>query len=403
MTCRREAQSVPQQPRKGIAILGSTGSIGGSALKVIARYPERFCVVALAGGNNVERMTEQVLMFRPLLASMARREHAEALRERVGGRVHLEIHYGEEGLKAVATHPEAHLVVSSLVGAVGLLPTLHAVREGKNVALANKETLVMAGRIVKEEARANHVEILPVDSEHSAIFQALRGHRKEDVRSIILTASGGAFLGLSKERLEEVTPKEALEHPNWKMGEKVTVDSASLMNKALEIIEARWLFDIPPGKIKVQIHPQSIIHSMVEYVDGSVIAQMGIPDMQIPIAYALAYPERIKTGLPPLDLLEVGPLTFMEPSRDQFPALELAYEALKIGGSMPAVLNGANEEAVGAFLRGEIRFTRIVDVVEEVMDRHCEGDERDDLGGILEADRKARVAARSIVQGRVTS
>jgi 1-deoxy-D-xylulose-5-phosphate reductoisomerase len=390
-----------QRPRKGIAILGSTGSIGGSSLKVIARYPERFSVVALAGGNNVDRMSEQVLMFRPLLASMAGEEGAAELRKRVGSKVHMEILHGEDGLKAVATHPKAQLVVSSLVGAVGLLPTLYAIREGKDVALANKESLVMAGQIVTGEARENQVQILPVDSEHSAVFQALKGHRREDVRRIILTASGGAFLGVSKELLEEVTPKDALEHPNWKMGEKVTVDSASLMNKALEVIEARWLFDIPPSKIKVQIHPQSIIHSMVEYVDGSLIAQMGIPDMQIPIAYALAYPERIKTGLPPLNLLDLGPLTFMEPSKEQFPALDLAYEALKKGGVMPAVLNGANEEAVKSFLRGEIRFTRIVDIVGEVMKRHTDDDSSGDLESILKADRRARTTVREVIEGGV--
>lgn len=388
-----------QRRRKGIAILGSTGSIGGSTLKVVGRYPERFSVVALAGGNNVDRMTDQVLAFRPLMASMASEEDAATLRERIGGKVHLEVVHGEKGLKEVATHPEAELVICSLVGAVGLLPTLDAIRAGKNVGLANKETLVMGGRIVTEEARARQVQIIPVDSEHSAIFQALRGHRREDVRRIILTASGGAFLGLSRDRLDKVTPKEALEHPNWKMGEKVTVDSASLMNKALEVIEARWLFDIPPRKIKVQIHPQSIIHSMVEYIDGSVIAQMGMPDMQIPIAYALAYPERLKVGLPPLNLLEIGPLTFLEPSKDQFPALDLAYEALKKGGVIPAVLNGANEEAVRAFLRGEIRFTRIVDIVKRVMELHHDCTVEDDLDTILEADRKARATARTVIEG----
>lgn len=386
--------------RKGIAILGSTGSIGQSALKVISRYPERFNVVALAGGENLEKMVEQVIQFRPLVASMAREEMAKALKERVKGKVHLDVLHGEEGLGAVATHSEGQIVVSALVGAAGLTPTLEAIKAGKDVALANKETLVMAGQIVIREAREAGVRILPVDSEHSAIFQALQGHRKEDVRRIILTASGGAFLRLPRERLEDVTPEEALEHPNWKMGQKVTVDSASLMNKALEVIEARWLFDIPPSKIHVQIHPQSIVHSMVEYIDGSVIAQMGIPDMQIPIAYALAFPERIKTGLPPLDLFKVGPLTFMEPERERFPALDLAYEALKHGGPMCAVLNGANEEAVWAFLRGEIRFTGIVNVVRQVMDRWNEKEILgDDLAGILEADRRAREAARSLIKG----
>jgi 1-deoxy-D-xylulose-5-phosphate reductoisomerase len=388
-----------QRQRKGIAILGSTGSIGHNSLRIVERYPERFTVVALAGGENLERMTEQVLRFRPTLASMAREEKALELRERVRRQVHVEILHGAEGLEAVAAHPEAHMVVSALVGAVGLLPTLAAIRAGKDIALANKETLVMAGRLVTEEAAARGVRILPVDSEHSAVFQAMQGHRKEDVRRLILTASGGAFLGLSRERLEEVTPQQALEHPNWKMGQKVTVDSASLMNKALEVIEARWLFDVPPGKIHVHIHPQSIVHSMVEYVDGSVIAQMGVPDMQVPIAYALAYPERIRTGLPPLDLLKAGPLTFLEPEKERFPALGLAYDALRAGGCMPAVLNGANEEAVWAFLRGELRFTRIVDVVRDVLEREHGRTDGDDMEAVLEADQRARSSAREIVRG----
>lgn len=388
-----------QRERKGITILGATGSIGQNTLRVIERYPERFRVVALAAGVNVDQMTEQILRFRPLLASMAHEEGARALKERVKGKVHVEILYGEDGLLSVATHPEAQMVVSSLVGAVGLIPTLEAIKNGKDIALANKETLVMAGRVVTETARACGARILPVDSEHSAIFQALEGHRKEDVRRIILTASGGAFLGLPREHLEQVTPEEALEHPNWKMGKKVTVDSASLMNKALEVIEAKWLFDVPPSKIKVYIHPQSIVHSMVEYIDGSMIAQMGIPDMQVPISYALAYPERIKTGLPSLNLIEAGPLTFMEPQKDQFPALELAYDVLKDGGAMPSVLNGANEEAVWAFLKGEIPFTRIVGIVREVMDQYRGRVQDDDLETVLEADRRARATARSVIQG----
>jgi len=260
-----------QRKRKGIALLGCTGSVGQNTLKVVEKYPERFRIVAMAGGWNVEKMAEQVLQFRPLLVSMADKESMEALRQKVKGKIHLEFSQGTEGLFAVATHPEADMVVSALVGAVGLVPTLAAIRAQKDIALANKEALVMAGRLVTKEARSKGVRILPVDSEHSAIFQALQGHRKEDVKRIILTASGGAFLNLPVERLEDVTPEEALTHPNWRMGQKVTVDSASLMNKALEVIEARWLFDIAPSRIHVQIHPQSIVHSMVEYVDLSLI------------------------------------------------------------------------------------------------------------------------------------
>jgi 1-deoxy-D-xylulose-5-phosphate reductoisomerase len=355
-------------------------------------------VVALAAGRNIDLLAEQVLQFRPLLVSTAHEEGARILRERVRGKIHLKVLHGDEGLRAVATHPEAQMVVSALVGSVGLMPTLEAIRSGKDVALANKETLVMAGRVVTQEARDRGVRILPVDSEHSAVFQALQGFRKEDVRRIILTASGGAFLGLPRESLEYITPKDALAHPTWKMGQKVTVDSASLMNKALEIIEARWLFDLPPSKIHVQIHPQSIVHSMVEYIDGSVMAQLGIPDMQIPIAYALAYPERIKTGLPPLNLVEAGPLTFQEPQRDQFPALDLAYEALRVGGAMPAVLNGANEVAVDAFLQGRIRFTRIVEVVRQVMHIHRDDVREDDLESVLAADRRARQTAEGLIE-----
>jgi 1-deoxy-D-xylulose-5-phosphate reductoisomerase len=389
-----------QRRRKGIAILGSTGSIGRSTLEVIDRHPERFQVVALAGGSNVARLAEQVLQFRPLLVSAATEQGVADLRRAVKGKVHVDVLCGAEGLGAVATYSEAQMVVSSLVGAVGLVPTLAAIKAGKDIALANKEVLVMAGRVVMQQARANGVHILPVDSEHSAVFQSLEGHRKGDVRRIILTASGGAFLELPRERLEQVTPNEALTHPNWKMGKKITVDSASLMNKGLEVIEARWLFDVPPSKIDVLIHPQSIVHSMVEYIDGSVIAQFGVPDMQTPISYALAYPERLKTGLPYLNLCESGPLTFLEPDREQFPALELAYEALRQGGAMPAVLNGANEEAVGAFLRGEIRFTRIVDTVREVMNRFQTGTTGEALEAILQVDKEARKTARSILARR---
>jgi 1-deoxy-D-xylulose-5-phosphate reductoisomerase len=387
-----------ERQRKGIAILGSTGSIGQSTLQVIERYPERFNVLALAGGQNLDKLTAQILQFRPVLASTASEDGAKIVRENVRGKVQVEMLHGDDGLTAVATHPDVQMVVAALVGAVGLLPALEAIKAGKDLALANKETLVMAGQFVMDTAKNRGVRIMPVDSEHSAIFQAIQGHRKEDVRRLILTASGGAFFELPRERLEEVTPAQALMHPTWKMGQKVTVDSASLMNKALEIIEARWLFDIPQSKIQVHIHPQSIVHSMVEFIDGSVIAQMGVPDMQVPISYALAFPERVKTGLPPLNLFNAGPLTFLDPQRDQFPALDLAYEALREGGCMPAVLNGANEESVWAFLKGQIRFTRIVEVVREVMERQRGACAGGDLGTILEADQHARFTARNLIE-----
>ena len=384
--------------KRGISILGSTGSIGNSTLNVIDQHTDRFEVVAMAGGRNVEEMIRQVKKFRPEIVSMSTPEGARVLKEGIGNTNGIEILYGEEGLNRVASAPDAEIVVSSLVGSVGLLPTLTAIREGKDIALANKETLVMAGRLVMEEARKADVSILPVDSEHSAIFQSLEGHRKEDLNRIILTASGGAFLNLPLEKLPYVTPKDALKHPNWDMGAKVTVDSASLMNKALEVIEARWLFNVPPSKIQVRIHPQSIIHSMVEYIDGSVIAQMGIPDMKVPISYALAYPERIHVGLPFLDLVSSGPLTFIEPRSERFPALGLAFDALEAGGCMPAVLNGANEVAVEAFLEGKIRFTQIIDVVKTVMDSRIGEEKGEDLETILHADKLAREHALSAIR-----
>jgi 1-deoxy-D-xylulose-5-phosphate reductoisomerase len=277
---------------------------------------------------------------------------------------------GQEGLKAVAGHPEVEMVVCALSGSVGLIPTLAAVQARKNLALANKEALVMAGELLVRETQERDLRIYPIDSEHSAIFQALAGHRREDVRRIILTASGGPFLQTPLAELAKVTPQQALIHPQWRMGKKVTIDSASLMNKGLEVIEAHWLFNVPPSQIEVRIHPQSVIHSMVEYIDGSIIAQLAIPDMRGPIAYALSYPERLESKLPPLNLLEISPLTFQEVDPERFPALGLAYRALEKGGTMPAVLNGANEVAVEAFLRGRLGFRQMARLIGEIMDHH---------------------------------
>jgi 1-deoxy-D-xylulose-5-phosphate reductoisomerase len=309
----------------------------------------------------------------------------------------VEVLAGSEGYQQVASLAEADMVLSAMVGAAGLIPTLSAIRAGKDVALANKETLVMAGALVMGEVRRHQVRLLPVDSEHNAIFQALEGHRREELKRILLTASGGPFRNMPMEELESVTPAQALAHPNWVMGPKITIDSATLMNKGLEVIEAKWLFDVPVEKIDVHIHPQSIVHSMVEYIDGSVIAQMGIPDMRIPIAYALAYPERLELDLPPLDFFSVKTLTFQEPDLRRFPCLDLAFAACKAGGTMPAVLNASNEVAVQAFLDNRIPFNGIPRMVNQVMQEHAL-DPAAELEALLEADSWARTRTEEAIQ-----
>ncbi|MBI4495325.1 MAG: 1-deoxy-D-xylulose-5-phosphate reductoisomerase [Deltaproteobacteria bacterium] len=354
---------------KNLAILGSTGSIGANALAIAGSYPHRFRVVALAAGRNAEAMAEQVRRFRPELAALEDRAAAERLRGLLRGEP-IRILSGMEGLTAAATHPEAETVVCALGGSVGLQPTWAAVQARKSLAVANKESLVMAGELLLGEARRLGVPVLPVDSEHSAIFQALAGHRREDVRRIILTGSGGPFLNTPREELARVTPQQALRHPQWRMGKKVTVDSATLMNKGLEVIEAHWLFSLPLSRIEVYIHPQSIVHSMVEYIDGSVIAQMAIPDMRGPIAFALSYPERLDLQLPALDLLKIQTLSFSRPDPERFPALDLAYRALNGGGTLPAVLNAANEVAVEAFLQGRLGFPLIPRLIARTMEHH---------------------------------
>jgi len=380
---------------KRIVILGSTGSIGRNALWVAERFPDRLQVVGLGAGKNIDLLAEQVQRFRPRVIAVLTSELAGDLRRRLPPNT--EILAGLSGYQQVAALSESELVLSAMVGAAGLMPTLAALRAGKDVALANKETLVMAGDLVTTEVRRHQVTLLPVDSEHSAIFQALTGHRRQDLRRIVLTASGGPFLHADPEELQRVTPALALAHPNWRMGPKVTIDSATLMNKGLEVIEARWLFDLDVSQIGVAIHPQSIVHSLVEYVDGSVIAQLGIPDMRVPIAYALTYPERLPLDLPPLDLLAVQTLTFLEPDRARFPCLGLAFAALKAGGTMPAALNAANEVAVEAFLAGRIPFLAIGAVVEETLGRH-RSSPAVHVEVILSADRWAREEARRIIE-----
>jgi len=355
---------------KRLAVLGSTGSIGQSTLAVAAEHPEEFALVSLAAGKNVPLLAEQIRQFKPALVSVQDEAAAAQLRELVAPDPAPEILVGRAGALAVATAPGAEMVISAMVGAVGLEPTLAAIRAGLPVGLANKEILVAAGPLVMSLAQERRVPLLPVDSEHSAIFQALHGQRRADVRRLWLTASGGPFRSWEAARLAEVSPAQALKHPNWNMGAKITIDSATMMNKALEVIEASVLFGLPVERIEVYIHPQSIIHSLVEFVDGSVLAQMGVPDMRLPIAYALSYPRRLPLNSPPLDLCRIGRLTFERPDLNRFPGLALGYAAAKNGGTMPAVLNAANEVAVAAFLKGRLKFLDIPRVVEQTMVAH---------------------------------
>jgi 1-deoxy-D-xylulose-5-phosphate reductoisomerase len=379
---------------KKIVILGSTGSIGTQALDVIGRHPDLFEVVGLAAGKNIGLIEEQVRRFRPKCVSVAEESHAEVLREKFS-REGIEVVVGYEGNSAVACMAEADFVVSAIVGAAGLKPTMKAIEAGKVVALANKESLVIAGELMTGAARRQGKSLIPIDSEHSAIFQCLQGNRAQDVHRIVLTASGGPFFQKSQEFLASVTIEQALKHPNWNMGPKITIDSATLMNKGLELIEATWLFDLPADRVAIHVHPQSIVHSFVEYIDGSVIAQLGVPDMRCAISYALAYPERVVSGAGNLDLLKIGNLSFFPPDPEKFPALRLAYEAAKEGRTMPAVLNAANEVAVARFLNSEIGFLEIPAIVEETMSRH-QSRPLTSLEDVLEADAWARKEAGQV-------
>lgn len=375
---------------KKISILGSTGSIGTQTVDVVRRHPEEFQVVALSAGRRLDLLAEQARWLRPGLICVADSEGAAALRELVGSGP--DIIYGPEGLEAAATHPDAGLVVTGVVGILGLKPTLAAIESGKDIALANKETLVAGGELITDAARRRGVKIIPVDSEHSAIFQCLQGARKSEVSRLILTASGGPFRTWTLAEMESVTPEQALRHPRWRMGPKVSIDSATLINKALELIEASWLFDTEIDRIDVLIHPESIVHSLVEFVDGSVLSQLGITDMRIPIQYALSYPNRLETGLPRLDLAAQGRLSFEEPDSERFPSLNYARAAVRIGGTLPAAMNAANEVAVERFLAGDIRFSDIHRIVTRVMDAHTPV-LKPQLEDVLQADRWARRAA----------
>ncbi len=384
---------------KVLSLLGSTGSIGKNVLDVVRSFPDRFCIAGLSAGKNINELAAQIKEFEPDCISVADESSVAPLAALLPEKYHEKIFWGSLGNSRVATLDGAEMVISAVVGAVGLLPTLDAIAAGKDIGLANKETLVMAGRLVMLAVQKSGVALLPIDSEHSAIFQALEAGRKTDVGMIILTASGGPFRTMAREDLPLVTPAQALDHPNWDMGRKISIDSATLMNKGLEVIEARWLFDVAADRIRVVVHPQSIVHSLVEFIDGSVVAQLGIPDMRIPIAYALSYPERIELGLSRLSLSDCGNLSFEKPDYDRFPALRLAFSVLEEGGVKPAVLNAANEIAVAAFLNEEIGFTGITEVVAATLDHFERGDDLD-LDAILAADARAREVARMEIEQR---
>ncbi len=375
---------------KKISLLGATGSIGRSTLDIVERFPERYQIVALGGGLNISELSAQARRFRPQLLAVQNDAGAEELERALKENgLKIPIIVGRPGAVAVATCPEADLVVAAMVGAVGLEPAWAALDAGKNVALANKESMVMAGRLLNKVAAANKVAILPLDSEHSALWQALNGESEAGVEKLILTASGGPFREFSLTQMAAVTPAEALRHPRWDMGPKITIDSATMMNKALEIIEARWLFDMVPEKIEVLVHPQSIVHSLVEYRDGSVLAQLGLPDMRLPIAYALSYPERLRLELPKLNLAEAGRLDFFAADEERFPALALVRRALAAGDSGAIALNAANEIAVDYFRAGKIGFLEIAAMVAEVLDK-VEPREFSTLGEILNFDDEIR-------------
>jgi 1-deoxy-D-xylulose-5-phosphate reductoisomerase len=379
----------------GIAILGSTGSIGRNTLRVVeALGSDRFRVIALGAGRNVSTLADQIARHLPELVSVETENAAHDLRAQLFER-NLDlprIVIGEPGLVEVATHPQAETIVSATVGAVGFVPTLRALEAGKRVALANKETLVMAGELMTRAARSSGAELLPVDSEHNALHQCLRGEKRHEVRRIVLTASGGPFRTKNKSQMRDASVSDALRHPTWNMGDKITIDSATLMNKGLEVIEAHWLFGFEADQIGIVVHPESVVHSMIELVDGSVIAQMGVTDMRHAIQYALTYPERHSCELPPLDLTALATLHFEAPDPDRFPCIGLAYRALREGGTLPAVLNAANEEAVKAFIEEHICLTDIPRVIELVMDQH-KTQPALDLETILDTDREARRTA----------
>ncbi len=384
---------------KVLSILGSTGSIGVNTLKVVANCRNEFRVAALSAGRNIQLLASQIEQFRPEIASTGDEsisaELQSLLRQRGYTMAHTRFVHGVDGHVEASCHPESHMVLSAISGAAGLVPTYRALEKGKNIALANKETMVMAGELMIQTSREKQAEILPVDSEHNAIHQCLRGGRRKEVKRLILTASGGPFRETPIEQLHSVTPEQALNHPTWRMGRKITIDSATLMNKGLEVIEASRLFLFPANEIDVVVHPQSVVHSMVEFKDGSILAQLGPTDMRIPIQYALTYPERWHSPLPSLNICRMPKLEFFEPDPDKFPCLKMAYKALRAGGTAPAVLNAANEVAVEAFLNGAIRFQEIPQIIESVLEMH-RPQPASRLETILKEDEWSREEARAL-------
>ena len=386
----------------GISVLGSTGSIGISTLDVIAQHPERYRAVGLAANTDVAGLFQQCERFQPTVVAMADQASAAELAKRLASiGSSIEVLAGEAGVIAIAELTNAEMVMAAIVGAAGLSPTLAAVRKGKRILLANKESLVVAGDLFMREAKAHKASVLPIDSEHNAVFQCMpqdfeQGLAAKGVKRILLTASGGPFRTWTNDQLQSVTPEQACAHPNWSMGRKISVDSATMMNKGLEVIEARWLFDATPTQIKVVVHPQSVVHSMVQYVDGSVLAQLGNPDMRTPIAHAMAWPERHGSGVASLDLFEVARLDFEEPDTQRFPCLRLAFDAVAAAGVAPAVLNAANEVAVDAFLSKQLAFVRIPEIIETVLSQNFEGD-LDSVEGLMAIDQAARAATEQLI------
>ncbi|MGZ8844297.1 MAG: 1-deoxy-D-xylulose-5-phosphate reductoisomerase [Pyrinomonadaceae bacterium] len=389
---------------RGVSILGSTGSIGCNTLRVIESLgPDRFRVVALGAGRNVAELAAQIARHQPDLVSVDTEETGSKLKAELA-KLNLSLPrmvFGEAGLVEVARHPNADCVMSATVGAIGFVPTLRALEAGKRVALANKETLVMAGELMTRAAEKSGAELLPVDSEHNALHQCLRGEKRSEVRRIILTASGGPFRRRDKATMSSATVAEAMKHPTWNMGAKITIDSATLMNKGLEVIEGHWLFGFSADEIGIVVHPESVVHSMIELIDGSIIAQMGVTDMRHPIQYALTYPERCPTDLPPLNLAQLSSLHFESPDVDRFPCISLAYQALRTGGTLPAAMNAANEEAVQAFIDERILFSDIPRLIQSVMKSHRVTDVKD-LESVLTADREARVSAKVVLAEMTT-
>jgi 1-deoxy-D-xylulose-5-phosphate reductoisomerase len=382
---------------KNLTILGSTGSIGTNALRIVAQFPEHFTAKVLTAGKNISRLAEQIKQFRPELVAVFDETGAADLERVLPKDTGVKVVYGESGYQTAAAYETSDMVLAAIVGAAGLMPTIAAIEAGKDIALANKETLVMAGELVMQLAQRNQVDIIPVDSEHSAIFQCLMGQRASDLDVLLITASGGPFMNMPAQSFSDVSPEAALNHPNWQMGPKITIDSATLMNKGLEVIEAKHLFHVEMDRIRVVVHPQSIIHSMVSFRDGSILAQLGIPDMKGAIAFALSFPERLPLAQPLPDFADIGCFTFKEPDMEKFPCLELAMEAGKTGGTLPSVLNAANEVAVLAFLECRLSFDKIPLVIEQTLAHHT-NQLTPSLDDILIADQWARKAASSLIE-----